>query len=178
MISNQVLYYKDSASLLTVTVNTINKPTKISESAMLRHLKAGTKPAPKTLCTTNNGQVKYKCSVHTYLRSMRSFSQLPIKVPNWHDWTWSCNVSKNRSLNWNVLGNCCANCQVQSINWVNTGDTSFGSPATWPHRSLNLWPNASQSFSIRACGTNYMFPIIKCDLNPASLMFPRSFTTS
>ena len=100
---------------------------------------------------------------------MRSFSQLPMKVPNWHDWTWSCNVSKNLSLNWNVAGNCCANCQVQSMNCVNTGDTSLESPATWPHRSLNLWPNASHSFSIRAYRTNnHIFFHLNYDLSPVS----------
>jgi len=109
--------------------------------------------------------------IHTYLRSMRSFSQLPMKVPNWHDWTWSCSVSKNLSLNWNVAGNCCSNCQVQSMNCVNTGDTSLESPATWPHRSLNLWPNASHSFSIRAYRTNnYIFFHFNYDLSPVSLV--------
>lgn len=162
------------ASFLIFTVNIVHKPIKISDSAIKSLLKARIEPTPKTLCTSNN-KVKYNCSVHTYLRSMRSFSQLPIKVPNWHDWTWSCNVSKNRSLNWNVPGNCCANCQVQSINWVNTGDTSFGSPATWPHRSLNLWPNANQSFSIRACKQIKCFHLFKCGIYPASHIFVHKF---
>lgn len=83
-------------------------------------------------------------------KSSRSFSQLPINVPNWHDCTWSCRMSKKRSLNSNASLRCCINWNVQSRNCVKTGDISFGSVWMYPHRSLNLWPNASQSFSMSA----------------------------
>lgn len=84
------------------------------------------------------------------LKSRRSFSQLPINVPNWQDCTWSCNINRKRSLNSNASFRCCINWKVQSRNCVNTGDISFGSVWMWPQRSLNLWPKANQSFSINA----------------------------
>lgn len=83
-------------------------------------------------------------------KSRRSFSQLPTNVPNWHECTWSCRISRKRSLNSKASLRWLISCQVQSRNCVKIGETSRGSVCTWPQRSLNLCPNASQSFSIRA----------------------------
>ena len=107
------------------------------------------------------------------LISFRSFSLLPMSVPNWQLWRWSCSVSRKRSLNWNRWGFCASSCHTQSRNWRKTGLCSLEKSLTialtaelgvmagllppadwkgrrWPARSENLWPNASQSFSIKA----------------------------
>lgn len=87
---------------------------------------------------------------YTHFNSDRSFSQLPINVPNWQDVKLSCKLSKYFSLNWKALGNWQVSCHVASMNWVKMGETSFGSPAMKPYRSVNLCPKANQSFSISA----------------------------
>lgn len=68
-----------------------------------------------------------------YLISSRSFWQFPRKFPNWQEKTWSWISSRKISLNSKAQGNCSINCQIQSRNWVKTGDTSLESPCRWPH---------------------------------------------
>ena len=112
------------------------------------YIRLGTKLPTCSHCTIINA---YHPN-HVYLKSSLSFSQLPMNVPNWHEYTWSCSVSRYRSLNWKARGYCCINCHVQSMNCVKTGDVSFGSTVPRrPQRSVNLWPNESHSFSIRFC---------------------------
>ena len=98
-------------------------------------------------------------------KSKRSFSQLPTNVPNWQECTWSCRMSKKRSLNSNASERWYISCQVQSRNCVNIGETSRWSVWMWPQRSLNLWPKASQSFSMSACWQKRVF--LKCLFNNA-----------
>lgn len=93
----------------------------------------------------------------TYLRSILSFSQLPMKVPNWQEYTWSWRVSRKRSLNSKEYGNCCMSCHTESKNWPNTGDISLGSTVSMkPQRSVNLWPNDNHSLPINTCNNNKM----------------------
>lgn len=69
----------------------------------------------------------------SYLSSSLSFWQFPIKFPNWHEWICSWIWRRNASLNSKACGNCSVKCHTHSKNWVNTGETSFGSPSKWPH---------------------------------------------
>lgn len=69
----------------------------------------------------------------TYLSSSLSFWQFPRKFPNWHECTCSWIWRRNASLNSKACGNCSVRCHTHSKNWVNTGETSFGSPSRWPH---------------------------------------------
>lgn len=87
-----------------------------------------------------------------YLRSSLSFSQFPINVPNWQEYTWSWMVRRKRSLNWKAHGYCCMTCHTASTNCVKTGDVSrLSGVFRKPQRSVNLWPKDSHSFSIKAC---------------------------
>lgn len=69
----------------------------------------------------------------SYLSSSLSFWQFPRKFPNWHEWICSWIWRRNASLNSKACGNCSVKCHTHSKNWVNTGETSFGSPSKWPH---------------------------------------------
>lgn len=69
----------------------------------------------------------------SYLSSSLSFWQFPRKFPNWHEWMCSWIWRRNASLNSKACGNCSVKCHTHSKNWVNTGETSFGSPSKWPH---------------------------------------------
>lgn len=76
----------------------------------------------------------------SYLSSSLSFSQFPRKFPNWHEWTCSWIWRRNASLNSKACGNCSIKCHTHSKNWVNTGETSFGSPSKWPHLTTQKTP--------------------------------------
>lgn len=82
------------------------------------------------LCWKNKKAVLIKLS---YLSSSLSFWQFPRKFPNWHEWICSWIWRRNASLNSKACGNCSVKCHTHSKNWVNTGETSFGSPSKWPH---------------------------------------------
>lgn len=93
-------------------------------------------------------------SLPTHLSSSLSFWQLPRKFPNWHEWMCSWIWRRNASLNSKACGNCSVRCHTHSKNWVNTGETSFGSPSKWPHlkpQRAQALKNASESFLLRHC---------------------------
>lgn len=83
----------------------------------------------------------------SYLSSSLSFWQFPRKFPNWHEWICSWIWRRNASLNSKACGNCSVKCHTHSKNWVNTGETSFGSPSKWPHltpQKVQAFENASE----------------------------------
>lgn len=100
----------------------------------------------------------------TYLSSSLSFWQLPRKFPNWHEWMCSWIWRRNASLNSKACGNCSVRCHTHSKNWVNTGETSFGSPSKWPH----LNPQKAQALKIVSARSSLLR---HCKLKPTNYTY-------